>query len=150
MPAFVLPTLSAPNALSVPKVLYNPRLSPDGASLLASSLHTNNPRLSPDGWSVAFVHSDALDDDAPNHLCVATMRTGHVRTLAGELQGREGIDQVSVFGVTLHVSGKDGAKLEQATAPYRARPGFAWVKSSPSLEDVFIHLMAPFRARLTG
>ena len=73
-----------------------------------------------------------------------------VRTLAGELQGREGIDQVSVFGVTLHVSGKDGAKLEQGIAPYRARPGFAWVKSSPSLEDVFIHLMAPFRARLTG
>jgi ABC-2 type transport system ATP-binding protein len=73
-----------------------------------------------------------------------------VRTLAGELQGREGIDQVSVFGITLHVSGKDAAKLEQAIAPYRARPGFAWEKSSPSLEDVFIHLMAPFRARLTG
>jgi len=73
-----------------------------------------------------------------------------VRTLAAELQGREGIDQVSVFGVTLHVSGKDGAKLEQAIAPFRARPGFAWAKSSPSLEDVFIHLMAPFRARLTG
>jgi ABC-2 type transport system ATP-binding protein len=73
-----------------------------------------------------------------------------VRTLAGELQGREGIDQVSVFGITLHVSGKDAAKLEQAIAPHRARPGFAWEKSSPSLEDVFIHLMAPFRARLTG
>ncbi len=73
-----------------------------------------------------------------------------VRTLAGELQQREGIDQVSVFGVTLHVSGKDEAKLEQAIAPHRARPGFAWEKSSPSLEDVFIHLMAPFRARLTG
>jgi ABC-2 type transport system ATP-binding protein len=73
-----------------------------------------------------------------------------VRTLATELQGLDGIDHVSVFGVTLHVSGKDGAKLEQAIAPFRVRPGFAWAKSSPSLEDVFIHLMAPFRARLTG
>lgn len=73
-----------------------------------------------------------------------------VRTLAAALQGRDGIDQVSVFGVTLHVSGKDGAKLEHAIAPFRVQPGFAWAKSSPSLEDVFIHLMAPFRARLTG
>ncbi|MFM9864558.1 MAG: ABC transporter ATP-binding protein [Micropepsaceae bacterium] len=73
-----------------------------------------------------------------------------VRTLAGELHGVEGIDQVSVFGVTLHVSGKDAAKLEQAIAPFRARTEFSWAKASPSLEDVFIHLMAPFRTRLTG
>ncbi len=72
-----------------------------------------------------------------------------VRGLAAELHGREGIDQVSVFGVTLHVSGQDATKLEQAIAPFRTRPEFAWEKSSPSLEDVFIHLMAPFRARLT-
>ncbi len=73
-----------------------------------------------------------------------------VRALAGELQGRPGVDQVSVFGVTLHVSGTDAGALERAIEPYRARAGFAWKKSSPSLEDVFIHLMAPFRARLTG
>jgi ABC-2 type transport system ATP-binding protein len=73
-----------------------------------------------------------------------------VRTLAAELQQRDGIDQVSVFGVTLHVSGRDAAKLEQAIAPFRARSAFSWEKSSPSLEDVFIHLMAPFRARMTG
>jgi ABC-2 type transport system ATP-binding protein len=74
----------------------------------------------------------------------------NVRSLAAALQGREGIDQVSVFGVTLHVSGKDGTKLEQAIAPFRTQSGFSWTKSAPSLEDVFIHLMAPFRARLTG
>jgi ABC-2 type transport system ATP-binding protein len=72
-----------------------------------------------------------------------------VRKLAAELHGRDGIDQVSVFGVTLHVSGKDAAKLSDAIAPFRARPGFAWVQTQPSLEDVFIHLMAPYRARLT-
>ncbi len=73
-----------------------------------------------------------------------------VRTLASELHGLDGIDQVSVFGVTLHVSGKDAEKLEQAIAPFRNRPAYRWEKSAPSLEDVFIHLMAPFRARLTG
>jgi len=73
-----------------------------------------------------------------------------VRTLAAELQRVSDIDQVSVFGVTLHVSAKDGAKLERAIAPFRKRPGFTWEKASPSLEDVFIHLMAPYRERLTG
>lgn len=73
-----------------------------------------------------------------------------VRSLALELNATEGIDQVSVFGVTLHVSGSDPVVLDHAIAPFRSRPGFAWEKSSPSLEDVFIHLMAPFRARLTG
>ena len=73
-----------------------------------------------------------------------------VRPLAAELQRAPGIDQVSVFGVTLHVSGVDEAKLERAIAPFHKRPGFGWVKSRPSLEDVFIHLMAPYRERLTA
>src|SRR6185295_657054 len=73
-----------------------------------------------------------------------------VRTLAAELQHAPGIDQVSVFGVTLHVSGVDEAKLERAIAPFRKRPGFVWARTRPSLEDVFIHLMAPYRERLTA
>ena len=72
-----------------------------------------------------------------------------VRVLAAAMRGVAGIDQVSVFGVTLHVSGVDEAALERAIAPFRARPGFIWEKAQPSLEDVFIHLMAPFRERLT-
>jgi ABC-2 type transport system ATP-binding protein len=70
-----------------------------------------------------------------------------VRGLAAELHDKPGIEQVSVFGVTLHVSGTDAAALERAIEPYRKRPGFTWEKSQPSLEDVFIHLMAPYRER---
>jgi len=68
-----------------------------------------------------------------------------VRALAADMHNVPGIDQVSVFGVTLHVSGKDAAALERAIAPFRTRAGFKWQKATPSLEDVFIHLMAPFR-----
>jgi ABC-2 type transport system ATP-binding protein len=45
----------------------------------------------------------------------------------------------------LHVSGRDAEALEAAIAPYRDRPGLVWQRASPSLEDVFIDLMA--RAR---
>ncbi len=73
-----------------------------------------------------------------------------VRGLASDLGRVPGIDQVSVFGTALHVSGVDSASLELGIAPFRQRAGFVWTKSSPSLEDVFIQLMAPYRARLTG
>jgi ABC-2 type transport system ATP-binding protein len=45
------------------------------------------------------------------------------------------------FGLALHVSGTDRAALEGAIAPYR-RPPLTWTETEPTLEDVFIHLMA--------
>jgi ABC-2 type transport system ATP-binding protein len=73
-----------------------------------------------------------------------------VRTLAHELQATPGIAQVSVFGTTLHVSGLDPEALGNAVAPFRQRLGFSWKLASPSLEDVFIHLMAPYRDKTNG
>ncbi len=67
--------------------------------------------------------------------------------LLHELQETAGIDMVAAFGNSLHVSGRDGAALEAAIKPYRDRPGLAWKKSEPTLEDVFIDLMS--RARDT-
>ena len=47
------------------------------------------------------------------------------------------------FGSALHVSGTDAAALERAIAPWRGgRDGIAWTRIEPTLEDVFIHLMA--------
>jgi ABC-2 type transport system ATP-binding protein len=61
--------------------------------------------------------------------------------LAGELTARPGVEMVAPFGTTLHVSGRDGATLEAAIAPYRDRPALDWERGAPSLEDVFIDLM---------
>ena len=63
-----------------------------------------------------------------------------LRELAATLRGRPGIEQVVPFGNTLHVSGRDGAKLEAAIATVRD-PRNEWTRSRSSLEDVFISLM---------
>src|SRR5262249_13102040 len=69
----------------------------------------------------------------------------HVSSLADELKNRPGIEMVTAFGTSLHVSGHDSAALEGAVAPYRGQPGLDWQRAAPSLEDVFIDLLAGAR-----
>jgi ABC-2 type transport system ATP-binding protein len=85
---------------------------------------------------------------ANSHLATFTVSATNgenLSRLAGELAARPGVDMVAPFGTSLHVSGRDGAVLEAAIAPYRARPALDWEHAAPSLEDVFIDLMG--RAR---
>ena len=56
------------------------------------------------------------------------------------LRGLPGVEQVVAFGVTLHVSGRDGDALAASLAPYGAAP--LVLRRIPSnLEEVFISLM---------
>ena len=66
--------------------------------------------------------------------------------LGSELRGKPGIGMVSPFGSALHVSGTDRGALEKAITPFRRDP-WRWAEVEPSLEDVFIHLMASVRGR---
>jgi ABC-2 type transport system ATP-binding protein len=50
------------------------------------------------------------------------------------------VQQAVAFGAMLHVSGDDGAALQQAIAPFRTEQ-YEWRQIAPGLEDVFIHLM---------
>jgi ABC-2 type transport system ATP-binding protein len=61
--------------------------------------------------------------------------------LAVQLRSTPGL-MVTAFGGTLHISGDDAAALEAAIAPFRANPRWRWQPAEPSLEDVFILLMA--------
>jgi ABC-2 type transport system ATP-binding protein len=58
------------------------------------------------------------------------------------LRSTPGVDGVTPFGHTLHVTGRDAAALEAAIAPYQSDGRHRWQRSEPTLEDVFIHLMA--------
>ena len=83
-----------------------------------------------------------------SHLTTFTVTATHgehVSSLAAELKDRPGIEMVTAFGTSLHVSAHDSAALEEAVAPYRERPGLDWQRGAPSLEDVFIDLMAGAR-----
>jgi len=68
-----------------------------------------------------------------------------LNALAANLNDKPGIDMVAPFGTSLHVSGRDEAKLEAAIAPYRKTKEFDWRRAEPSLEDVFIDLMGKAR-----
>jgi ABC-2 type transport system ATP-binding protein len=64
-----------------------------------------------------------------------------LHALAQELRAMPGVDMVVPFGVALHVSGRDGARLESTLQPYLSRRPDRWRRIEPGLEDVFIDLM---------
>jgi ABC-2 type transport system ATP-binding protein len=61
--------------------------------------------------------------------------------LASELRRLPGVEMVVPFGTALHISGRDAGALESTIAGLRGRPGLAFRRAAPGLEDVFIHLM---------
>ena len=90
------------------------------------------------------VHGTVDEVIASSHLTTYVVSSGendNLNALSEQLTGKPGIDMVAPFGTSLHVSGRDAAKLEAAIAPYRKRKGLDWQRSEPSLEDVFIDLM---------
>src|SRR6516164_4065625 len=76
-----------------------------------------------------------------SHLSTYVVTGPGLNALADELRHRDGIAMVAPFGASLHVSGRDAAKLDEAIASHRDDPALAWQRAEPSLEDVFIELM---------
>ena len=66
---------------------------------------------------------------------------GGLQPLAEALRSCDGVDQVVPFGKTLHVTGRDAAKLQAAIAPWRSDARQQWRPIPSGLEDVFIGLM---------
>jgi ABC-2 type transport system ATP-binding protein len=75
-------------------------------------------------------------------LTTYTVSGPNLNGLQNELSRSKGVDMVAPFGTSLHVSGRDEKALEAAIEPYRKQRGLTWTRSEPSLEDVFITLMA--------
>jgi ABC-2 type transport system ATP-binding protein len=76
-----------------------------------------------------------------SRLVTWTVTGDGLAQLALELRGQPGVAMVAAFGSALHVSGTDAQSLEQTVARFSARPGLAWHRAEPGLEDVFIRMM---------
>jgi ABC-2 type transport system ATP-binding protein len=79
---------------------------------------------------------------ADAQLTTYSVSGGDLGEHAAALEKQPGVDTVAPFGASLHVAGRDRAALEAAIAPYRNDPQLKWTEIEPSLEDVFIGLMA--------
>jgi len=62
-------------------------------------------------------------------------------TLAHRLEAEPGVEQVTMFGNTLHVVGRDAAALTGTAVRLAASGPQRWEAFQPGLEDVFIRLM---------
>jgi ABC-2 type transport system ATP-binding protein len=60
---------------------------------------------------------------------------------AATLHGQPGVEQVTPFGTTLHVTGHDREALAATAARLSADGAHPWTRMEPGLEDVFIGLM---------
>jgi len=60
--------------------------------------------------------------------------------LAAKIRKLPGVEQVVAFGATLHVSGRDAARLRESLNPYRTG-AYRWEQIESGLEDVFVSLM---------
>ncbi len=65
----------------------------------------------------------------------------NLNQLAARLRHMPGVDQVTPFGNTLHVVGKDAQKLFDSITPLQQTAEHKWTPIEAGLEDVFINLM---------
>ncbi|MEO5672053.1 MAG: ABC transporter ATP-binding protein, partial [Ramlibacter sp.] len=64
-----------------------------------------------------------------------------LQALAGRLRREPGVSQVTAFGTTLHVVGKNAEALAATAERVSAEGNSRWQPMAPGLEDVFIRLM---------
>jgi len=99
-------------------------------------------------YGVLLTHGTVDEVIARSGLVTYTVTGEALGQLAREVADQPGVDMVAPFGNSLHVAGRDAGALEATIARYRDRPELTWTRAEPSLEDVFIELMAKARDNL--
>jgi ABC-2 type transport system ATP-binding protein len=122
------------------------KLAADGMTVLVSTHYMDEAERCHEIAYIAYgvlLAQGSIDEViAKSQLQTYTVSGADLDGLADRLLGRKGIDMVAPFGTSLHVAGRDAEALEEAIAAFKGDPQLKWVPSPPSLEDVFIDLMA--------
>jgi ABC-2 type transport system ATP-binding protein len=92
-------------------------------------------------YGTLLVHGSVEEVIDHSGLVTYTVGGRGVLRLSENLAGNPDV-LVTPFGAKLHVSARDKDALDNAIKPYRDDRTLEWEESSPSLEDVFIDLMA--------
>ena len=122
------------------------KLASDGISVLVSTHYMDEAERC---HAIAFIAYGELlargtieEILEQSHLRTWTVSGPDLSALEEKLRSIPGSDMVAPFGNSLHISGRDAAALDAALSPFRSDPRLTWTQSQPSLEDVFIAMMA--------
>jgi ABC-2 type transport system ATP-binding protein len=125
------------------------KLAAEGMTVLVSTHYMDEAERCHEIAYIAYgellAQGTIADVVAQSHLRTYTVTGPDLQGLAEKLVGMAGIDTVAPFGNSLHIAGRDAEALEKAIAGFRERPELTWSAAQPSLEDVFISLMARSR-----
>jgi len=97
-------------------------------------------RLAYIAYGNLLTHGSIAEVIARANLTTWIIHGDNLSQLAVELRQNQAIDQVVVFGGTLHLTGADSTGLANALAPFRNRPDLRCELGETTIEDVFIYL----------
>ncbi|MEO6920575.1 MAG: ABC transporter ATP-binding protein [Collimonas sp.] len=129
------------------------RLAAEGISVLVSTHYMDEAerchKLAYIAYGELLVQGTAAEVVAGQGLttwAIYNSRNSDIRDnklvgLSQQLHDQPGVDQLVVFGTSLHVCGKDAVSLEQTLRRITEGQGLRMERIDTSLEDVFIYMM---------
>lgn len=126
------------------------QLSTEGITTLVSTHYMDEAErcdilgyLSRGKWLAVGTADEIIEH---SHLICWNGRGPNLFQIAQELKENENVQQTSIFGQTIHVTGTDERKLEEAIKPFRTHE-YIWERVPPNLEDAFINYMLHTKER---
>jgi len=120
-------------------------LAAGGISVLVSTHYMDEAerchRLAYIAWGSLLATGTAEEVVSAQGLTAWQVTGPDLWQLAEALRGLPGVDQVTPFGNTLHVVGRDARLLFESISAVKETSPHRWEEMAPGLEDVFISLM---------
>lgn len=120
------------------------KLSARGITTLVSTHYMDEAerctRLAYIAYGYLLAEGNATEIIKQSGLHTWTVTGDDLIQLAEQLKVLPGIEQVAFFGSRMHVSGKNSESIDKAIQSLHDDK-YQWKKITPSLEDVFIHLV---------
>jgi ABC-2 type transport system ATP-binding protein len=122
------------------------RLAAKGISVLVSTHYMDEAerchRLAYISAGTLLAMGTAAEVVAAQHLSAWSVSGPDLVTIVDRLRGKPGVEHITPFGATVHITGRDAAALEQSVKGLALGPGHHAERIDAGLEDVFISLMA--------